>query len=549
MTGTSNQPSLQDVLADLADKEKKLKLIMDIDHIRDTVHDPTAMLAAIVNLLAEDFNADLCLLSLLDRESGEIELKAMRKRNAALGNLDQLVDRELTAEVMKLKHVTIWKQAEDPLANRDLPDGSEIAAVPIIMGDNQMLGAMLLVRIASAFSAVEVKRLSMAEDQIDSAVIQGYEYQELQQRNRELETIYRIDHIRDRNLSFEELLNTVLYELQDVLDAEMGFIMLYNNEGQNLEMRASTHEDLFQLSPYVETVQAAAIKALDEGKLICQNNLGDRLRSVMCLPLILNDKIIGVMGVVNRVNGSGFSANERRLLAAVGSQMDTAIFESIEKRHLRQVLGRSVDPRVMDKLLENSETDFLKGERRVVTVLYADIRGSTSLAENTEPELLVGFINDYLGAMTEVVLENQGTLDKFVGDEVMAIFNAPIDQEDHALLAVKAGLAMQRAHREVIQRWLDKGVEASPIGVGIATGDLIVGEMGSKQRTDYTVIGRAANLGARICSAAQAGQVLVSPVTYDLVKDKVEAEGVEGLQFKGVAGRMTVFNIKQVLDA
>ena len=227
--------------------------------------------------------------------------------------------------------------------------------------------------------------------------------------------------------------------------------------------------------------------------------------------------------------------------------MDTAIFESMEKRHLRKVLGRSVDPRIMEKLLENSETDFLKGERREVTVLYADIRGSTSLAENTEPELLVGFINAYLGAMTEVVLENQGTLDKFVGDEVMAIFNAPVEQEDHALLAVKAGLAMQKAHRQVIKEWLAKGVDASPIGVGVATGELIVGEMGSSQRTDYTVIGRAANLGARICSVAQAGQVLISPVTYELVKDRVVAEPVEGLQFKGVAGKVTVYNVKQVL--
>jgi adenylate cyclase len=201
----------------------------------------------------------------------------------------------------------------------------------------------------------------------------------------------------------------------------------------------------------------------------------------------------------------------------------------------------------MERLLSSSEPTILNRERTLLSVLYADIRGSTALAERTEPDLLVGFINDYLGRMTDVILAYEGTLDKFVGDEVMALFGAPLPQPDHALRAIKAGLEMQTAHQDVMAAWTKQGVEESPIGVGIATGELIVGEFGCEKRTDYTVIGRAANLGSRICSVAKGGEVMISQATYDLVKDQAEAVPVSGLRLKGVASDVTVYRVLRVL--
>ena len=264
--------------------------------------------------------------------------------------------------------------------------------------------------------------------------------------------------------------------------------------------------------------------------------------------MILQDDILGVFGVVNRYGSHAFDDMDRGLLIAIASQIDTAIFEGLEKVKLRQVLGRSVDPSVMERLLQNPDpAALLKGERTMISVLYADVRGSTALAEHTPPDLLVGFINAYLGRMAEVILANEGTLDKFVGDEVMAFFGAPHPHPDHALRAVKVGLQMQEAHQAVMAEWEPQGVTPSPIGVGIATGELIVGEMGSAQRTNYTVIGNAANLGARICGIAKAGQVVISQTTYDLVKDQVQAEPITGLQLKGVSGDVTVYHVRQLL--
>jgi adenylate cyclase len=268
----------------------------------------------------------------------------------------------------------------------------------------------------------------------------------------------------------------------------------------------------------------------------------------MCIPLILHNEVIGVLGVANHYGSRGFDPDDCRLLSAIASQMDTAIFESMERVRLRQVLGRSVDPRVMERLLANPDVGFLKGERSVLSVLYSDIRGSTSLAERTEPESFVGFINHYLSRMTEVILSYEGTLDKFVGDEVMALFGAPFPQPDHALRAVRTGLEMQRAHQEVMETWQAQQVEAAPIGIGIATGEMTVGEMGSAQRSDYTVIGRAANLGARICSVAKAGQVLISRATYDLVRGQIEASPITGLDLKGVGDDVTAYQVTCILD-
>ncbi len=518
-------------------KQRDLDITLSIDHIRDTVAEPMAMLAGIANALTAQLEADLCLLCLLDRETGDLELKAVSDRGEQFGKLDPDAVHRLAERALAADDVITWTEGETLY----------LAGVPIIMGTDERLGALVLARSRAPFGQDDAELLRVAESQIDSAVIQGYAYYDLQQRNKELETIYRVDRIRDQQLAFDEMLNAVLQELRSVVQAEAGFVMLYNHTGQRLELRATTRDDLFRVSPHYEFVSRAANEALERAEIVCYNDIGDELRSILCLPLILNNEIIGVVGVVNRYGPRGFRAEDRRLLSAIGSQMDTAIFESLERRQLRRVLGRSLDPRVMERLLANPDVEFLKGERTVLTVLYADVRGSTVLAERTVPDLLVGFINDTLGQMTQVILSHKGTLDKFIGDGVMALFGAPFPQPDHALRAVQVGLEMQIAHQRVMKTWqARRGIDPPPIGVGIATGAVIVGEMGSPQRTDYTIIGRTANLGSRICDVAAGGQVLVSQATYDLISDQVEAVPITGLKLKGVEHDVTAYHVTRV---
>jgi adenylate cyclase len=534
----------------LEQTQKKLDLVMAIDRIRDTAPDPTAMLSMITSLIVDRLRSELCMMCLFDRETQKLELKVVNDRGEWLARLGMDTAYRLAVRVAEMDGRIVLGVAKDILPELGLsgpPSNLFIAGVPIVVKAEERLGSLVLARAGSPFRQPERELLDVIESQLDSTVIQGYVYEELQQRNKELETIYRVDRIRDQTLAFDDMLAAVLQELRRGIQAEMGFIMLYNHTGGHLELRATTHDDLFKVPSYAEMIDQIGNEALQKAELVYHNDLPGRLNSVMCIPLILHNSIIGVFGVINRYGGDGFDESDRRLLQAIASQIDTAIFEGLEQRRLRQVLGRSVDPRVMQRLLASPNVGLLKGERAVVSVLYADIRGSTNLAERTDPELLVGFINEYLGRMSEVVLGHEGTLDKFVGDEVMALFGVPFPQDDHALRAVRAGLEMQIAHQEVMERWRQRGVEAAPIGVGIATGELIAGEMGSPQRTQYTVIGRAANLGARICGVAKAGQVLISQQTYDQVKDQIEAKPITGMQFKGVEHEVTIYEVMGVV--
>jgi adenylate cyclase len=528
---------------------QELDLITAIDEVRDSISEPEAMFKEIMNLLAIRFEADLCLLFLLDRETGEVKLAATNDPSQQFESLQQLIARELAERAVRLDDVTGWVGHQE-LPDESLtilPDNLHLAAAPIVMGPEERLGGLLLARTHAPFSPPEMQLLKTIEDQLDSAVIQGQVYHKQELSAKELEIIYRVDRIRDRGLPLDRMLDAVLQELCAAIEAEAGFFLNYDQTQKQLDMQAATHQDLIEEPSNYTAIEQVANEALQRAELVCRNNLGGVPYSVMCLPMILKEYIIGVLGVINRYTPRDFTPAHRRLLRAIGSQIDTTIYEGIEKHQLRLVLRRSVGPQVMEQLLANPNVDILRGERKILTVLYADLRGSTDLAERTKAELLVEFINDYLSQMTDVILEHEGTLDKFVGDEVMALFGAPIPQGDHALRAVRAGLAMQAKHQAVAKTWHERGLEVPPIGVGIATGRLTVGEMGGSQRADYSVIGRAANLGARICGVAEGGQVLISPNTYDLVKESVEAAPLPGQHFKGVAHDVTVYHVTRVL--
>ena len=529
-------------------KQKQLDLVLAIDNIRDTMPEPTAMMTALVSTLSKFLSTDLCAICLTDRETGEMTLKAIHDREEQFGRLSRDLLCELDALITEECDIFLWKNDEIPASLRQKFPASllHVAIIPIFL-KNERLGLLLFARTSSLFTPDDVELMKTAESQVDSAVIQSHEYYTLQQRNKELEAIYLVDNIRDQHLSFDDMLSAVLGELRRVIQAQAGFIMLYNQTERLLELRATTEDDLFPFASHYRTINEVATESLNKGEMVWHHHLSSELKSIMCLPLILEQKIIGVLGVINRYGRSGFDAEDRRLLSAIASQMDTAIFESLEKRHLRQVLGRSVDPHIMERLLEASDSDIVNCDRSVLSVLYADIRGSTALAERTAPELLLGFINDYLGRMTDVILSHEGTLDKFVGDEVMALFGAPFPQPDHALRAIHVALEMQKEHQAVMDAWQQHGVERCPIGIGIATGELIVGEIGCKKRTDYTVIGRAANLGARLCGAAKGGDIIISQSTYDLVKENIEAEPISGVKLKGVADGVVIYSVQRIL--
>jgi adenylate cyclase len=258
------------------------------------------------------------------------------------------------------------------------------------------------------------------------------------------------------------------------------------------------------------------------------------VRSIVAIPLILNDKIIGVFGTVNSANPRGFSVEDRRILTAITSQVDTAVFERLEQRRMRRVLSRSVDPKVLERLLENADNNILQGERVVISAIFADLRGSTEWAERTNPDMLVNTLNAFLGRMTDVIFKHGGTLDKFVGDEVIALFGSPMAMENHALRAAKCALDMQDVHTQLQDKLTQIGLELPAMGVGVSSGEVIAGEIGTPIRTDFTAIGRVMNLGARLCGAAGPGQIYVSKETHEMLGHHAKANKLDPTFLKGI---------------
>jgi adenylate cyclase len=205
-----------------------------------------------------------------------------------------------------------------------------------------------------------------------------------------------------------------------------------------------------------------------------------------------------------------------------------------EKLKMRSTFSRYLGEDVMDAALEHAER-LNRGEKREMTVLFSDIRGFTSLSEHMSPEQLATFINQYLSPMTKIVFDEKGTLDKYIGDAVMAFWNAPLDQPDHALRACRAAVRMLERLDELKAEWRAAGLPELEIGIGVNTGPMVVGNMGSDVRVDYTVLGDAVNLGARLegTNKEYGTRIIISEFTRAAVKDGLVTRRLGAVRVKG----------------
>lgn len=513
---------------------KQVDLMLTIDAACDNAADDLEAMTTSVSLISQALEAEIGLLSWFDPDTQRLEIRSLVDRVGLLTPTSHAVLQRLSQAACDLPavHPLVIDESSEPLGQLYWQ------GVPLRVKDHT-LGALLLANVERPFNEDELALLAVGMAELDSALLHLYTIHELSFERQELSTLYTIDRIRDKGLPFNEMLDAVLLELCSAVPAEAGLIMLYDMVGHQLELRAATNHDLLSITDHYQLVQEAAAEAVQHGTPAVRTRAAGPIRALICLPLILNERIIGVLGVINRVGRAEFTRVDRRLLFAIASQIDTAIFEGLQIQRLREAFGRRVGAKVMDRMLAMPERDWLKGERVVATVLFSDIRGFTATSEEVAPELLVQILSDHLSAMTEIVRAHDGTLDKFIGDGVMALYNVPLPQPDHAWRAVQTAWGMMRAHHEVMQRW----PQLPPIGIGIDTGEVIVGNFGSAQRLEYTAIGHHINLAARLCGAAEGHQILISAATYALLRDHVEAELVAALRLKGITEAVEAYQV------
>ncbi|MET0800925.1 MAG: adenylate/guanylate cyclase domain-containing protein [Actinomycetota bacterium] len=231
-------------------------------------------------------------------------------------------------------------------------------------------------------------------------------------------------------------------------------------------------------------------------------------------------------------------------LESLNANLQETVDAKVQELERASRLKRYLSPSLAESIVAGERDVTLAPKRKFLTTFFSDVRGFTSASERMEPEELVDELNDYLSEMTEIVFRHGGTLDKYVGDAVMVFFGDPIPQHDHVARAVRMAFEMRERMIELQDRWMRRYHESFKIGIGISTGWVTVGDIGSPARSDYTVLGNEVNLAARLADGANAGQILVTERTLSEVGDIVEATQVDALGLKGVSRAITIYEIQ-----
>ncbi|MGH9820053.1 MAG: adenylate/guanylate cyclase domain-containing protein, partial [Pyrinomonadaceae bacterium] len=274
------------------------------------------------------------------------------------------------------------------------------------------------------------------------------------------------------------------------------------------------------------------------------------VRSTICAPLITEANVHGVVYADRLDPFAAFSPDHLELISAVAAQTAVTV-ETVKahKRLAREEVARANYSRfmpeyVVKQLLDNPNSFRLGGVNQTITVLFADIRGFTAISEKENPEKIVGLLNRYFSAMSEIIFDHGGTLDKYIGDGLMAIFGAPTTTPDDALNAVKTAIAMQKRMLRLNEELKTEGIEQISVGIGLHTGEATIGYVGTDKRSEYTAIGDTVNLASRLESNARGSQILISEATAAATETELPLKAQEPLAVKNRVEPVSLYEVK-----
>jgi adenylate cyclase len=358
------------------------------------------------------------------------------------------------------------------------------------------------------------------------------------------------------------LLNTVMDMIFKYLPVERGLIILFDEDGEPIPKLtkfiegADAHDIPISrtILKMVAEQQIALMtsNALEDARLLGGKSIAIHgIRSAMCVPLWNRQRVIGAVQVDSPIHIGRFTEEDLDLLTALANFSAVAVeraqlSEKIEQeRKIRSKMERYHSPAVIDEIVKGvvaaDETDIRHAE---VSILFADISGFTSVSETKKPEEVAEFLSNFFSAAVDAIFAYGGTLDKFIGDAVMAFFGAPIPQEDHADRAIMAGLMMQDRVDDWNAERERQGLPPVRIRVGINSGPAVVGNVGTEKRVDYTVLGSSVNIASRLESGvAKPGQLVISKNTLDRVIGSFQTEPLGEFALKGLQQKMPVFAV------
>ena len=350
-----------------------------------------------------------------------------------------------------------------------------------------------------------------------------------------------------------------------VIDADYGFLILTDDEKDKdfIPVVIKYKDDKVKIQKGIRASRTIINKVIQDKVALLTSNamvdprfgsaeslVGQNIRSAMCVPLWRKDEIIGVIQLDSIRPDNQYTEDDLELLKTISCQMamileQASLNEKIRGEELmRNRLERFHSPQVIDMIIKSaleSKDDLMEAKDREATILFTDIIGFTSLTENMQPREINTLLNQFFSRMTDIVFEHDGTLDKYIGDSLMAIFGAPIEKADDAERAVSAAIKMRRELLTMIEK--AEGNVKFGIRIGINTGHVVAGNIGSPKRMEYTVIGTPVNIASRLESLAQPNQIIIGEKTYQRVKGKFKIKEIGSREVKGASEPVKTYEI------
>jgi adenylate cyclase len=421
-----------------------------------------------------------------------------------------------------------------------------------------------LSKVTIAHGVVESHIRSKLAPLSDQSFVPEAMLQDVGQLRRDYEKLrvsYDLSRAIGVELDIDTLLNKILDRAFDLLTADRGVVLLYDDNEELAPRcvrtkRRSTHDDQVVLSTtIINEVLRDKLAVLSSDASVDSRFSGAHsiimqgIRSSMAVPLLYGTELFGIMVLDSQMAANAFQEKDLQLFQNVANQAAVAIQNSLYAKKLQQEaltrerFQRLLSPAIAEQVVSGKVEVAKGGQLRETTVLFSDIRGFTSMSESRAAQEIVEMLNEYFEQMVEIVFRYEGTLDKFVGDEIMALYGSPVKHEDDAIRAVRTALDML----EVLEQWnterVARGQVPVHIGIGINSGEVVAGYLGSSKALEYTVIGDSVNVGSRLCSVAKAGQILVSEATEQRLNGLFELSEQPPVPLKGKSKLMRIYAV------
>jgi adenylate cyclase len=392
----------------------------------------------------------------------------------------------------------------------------------------------------------------------------------LRRENRLLTLLYQVSRALGDKTTVEDVSECVLDLVLQIDGAERGYAMLLTEESlRDVGPSASNYTFLPAILRYRQTPKASApqmvlsrtiiqqvmeskgpllvLDAREDARFSASHSVAiSGTQSAMCAPLLSRDRLFGLLYVDNLSKRGTFMPEDLEVFAVIAAQAGLVIDRVLAKSEVKRqgvqlnALERFLSPAISKKITAEAADIRLGGESQRITLLFADVRGFTTMAEQMRPREAVEVLNEFFDRMTKVIFEHDGTLDKYLGDGLMALFGAPFALQNDAEAAVRAAVNMQKSLAE-----LNKTSGRAPIsiGIGIHTGEAVVGFLGTERRMDYTAIGDTVNVASRLTSQAGPDQIVISAATYTQLCPEIPCSQLAAMKLKGRAAPIDVHEV------